>query len=370
VYSVTSLVRTAAACLATLCAAHAANAQVQAPNRMVMDADTAARVEKLSTDPFRWIILHSKNAAPRPATAAESAAQPQEPIRPKATLEKKSAVNAAKIEAAKRPVLVGRQAVAVAESAPVGAKPATIGVPAPVAAYVPPVAPVTLPAAAPAAQPAATENAGASLQVGKVLADIMDFDGVSLAPNGAILASSGASVFGRPNTFSAKKPNPVLASLDLDKVKKMARLDYEVPESAGSFGGAGIRVGVAGDGIDLSQLVSASAVDGLLSIEVDVTVATTLKVILIGPTERPDGAYPSFRLPVEPGRRTYGLLLTDFATATWVSGAPDIAEVLKNLKGVGVEYTRSSGLSPTDTGVFWVGDIHINQAKQVVSAGK
>ncbi len=324
----------------------------QAPKRFEMDAETAARMEKLSKDPFRWIILHSKTPTPKAKEAAEIAVQNAEPrVRPAVEIAKKLPENIAKTEPAKRTAPALAQPVAkTADMSPAVAKTSQSVT----------VAPVTKAAA----------DKDISLQVGKVVAEVMDFSDVKVKFNGTIEAASGASIFGRPITFSARNPNPVVASLSLDKDKKMARLEYDVPEAAGSFGGAGIKIDVAADGLDLSQLVGGEVVDGLLSMEVDTTVAMTLKVILMGPQQRSDAAYPSFRLPIEPGRRTYGLLLADFAAATWTLGAPGIAETLKNVIGVGVEYTRRSAFSPTDRGVFWVGDIQIHQAKQIAVAGK
>lgn len=350
--------------VALLATIHGVNAQdqLQAPKGFTLeqatkglnlDAEAAARVEKLSKDPFRWIILHSKTSRPKVSEVLEPPVQSPDQPRAKASVDKKVTANLSK-------VLPPARVTANVTQGTSGNKAANLVVASPVITPgLPPGSPLT-----------GTEDKGVGLQVGKVLADIIDFSDVKVKFGGTIEAVSGASVYGRPVIFSARSPNPVVASLSLDREKKMARLEYDVPEGAGSFGGAGIKVDLATDGLDLSQLVRGDITDGLLSIEIDVNVASTLKIILMGPQNRPDAAYPSFRLPVEPGKRTYGLLLADFAAATWALGAPTIAETLKNIMGVGVEYTRSSALSPADRGVFWVGDIQINQAKQIAVAGK
>jgi hypothetical protein len=324
--------------LVTTCASPA-GAQV-APG-VKIDAEATARIEKASTDPFRWIILHSKpRAAATPA--APPAPAPQIAVKP----------------APKPP----RRNTGNSKPEPETARPADT------VAVVPNIQSTT-PTAQPNITATATINSDDSGVVeGDLIHEVIDFDVLKSSLGNTIEGTNGATT-GALNTFSFNSPSPVKAALGFDNKRKLMRVDYDVPETVGQYGGAGFKVNIAGDGKSMGQLVKGDVVNGMLIIEVDSTVKTHLKIFVVGPNENTKGSYPFFRLPVEPGLRTYGLMLADFITPAWDASAPDIGQALGKVLGVGIEYSRGDAFGEGDKGTFWVGNIRFSNAKQVV-AGK
>jgi hypothetical protein len=310
--------------------AHAQGAQ--GGQGVQISPEAAARIEKLSKAPFRWISMQSD--APRP-TGSDGA--PRRAATP-----------------------------APAPAAPVRRPTEQARAPAPSAND----KPVTPTQAAPREKVTAQEEAArktvevvdASLSEGNVLFRIADFSTAEMTPNGLIKMEQGTSISEKIITFSENSPSPVAANHFFDTAKKMVRVDYKVPASVGGFGGAGIRTFTPGDGIDLSSAVVGSEVKAFLILDLDVSVATTLKIILVGPKNNATGAFPYFKLPVVPGRKTYGLFLDDFITPAWAKNAPDIDTAMTNVMGIGVEYSRSDALGQGDQGSFWVGNIRISEA--------
>jgi hypothetical protein len=323
-----------------LCALWAAPLQVQAQAAggtevvpgVNINAAAAAKIEKMSSDPFRWIILHA-NTVRTPVA---------EPV-PAATATSKPRAAPARTTAPRTVSAKPAEALAIATPKP---------------------------EPAPQANNPSIDVNEQGMSEGAVLHKVFDFGTAKLRDDGAIETASGAYVAARVNTYSAKSPNPVEASSSFDKARKLVRVDYSVPETVGSSGGAGVRINVEGDGVDLKQLVNGENVNGMLVIDIDASAATSLKIALLGPSEHPQGAYPYFRLPVEPGLRTYGLMLADFVQAPWSSTASDIATALTKVIGIEVEYSRGFAMGKADKGSFWVGNIRISNVQQVAAAKK
>jgi hypothetical protein len=296
-----------------------------------INAAAAAKIEKMSSDPFRWIILHA-NTVRTPAAADTSAATPSKP-------------RAAPVRTAAPRTTPAKPSETLAIATPIPQPTTQVKIPA-------------------------VDVNEQGVSEGAVLHKVIDFSTAKLRDDGAIETASGAFVGARVNTYSAKSPNPVEASSSFDKVRKLVRVDYSVPETVGSSGGAGVRINVEGEGVELKQLVNGENVSGMLVIDIDASAATSLKIALLGPVENPQGAYPYFRLPVEPGLRTYGLMLADFVQAPWSSTAADIATALTKVLAVEVEYSRGYALGKADKGTFWVGNIRISNLQQVAAASK
>lgn len=304
--------RLCATCIALFALMHTcAISWAQSPGAFIKP-EAAARIEKLANDPFRWIILHG------------TAPKTTEPI--------KSSAN--------------QRATRTSTRTPVNQSSET-----------------------------STTNArskqfasGALVSEGRVLRSVIDFASAKKMTDGSIEAIDGAFVEAKINTFSFNSPNPVSASLDFDTKRKLVRLDYGVPETVGLFGGAGIRINLVSEEVSLAkQLIQGDQVGGMLIAQIDVKFATRLKIFIIGHEDQLDGAYPYFILPVEPGLRTYGLLLEDAIQPEWSATAPDIAKVLQKVMGVGIEYSRGDALGQADHGSFWVGSIRFSQVKQVAA---
>jgi hypothetical protein len=301
-----------------------------------LDSDATARIEKASSDPFRWIILHTKPRAntPKPAQAAPAPA-PQAAAKP-------APKNTTRRNNQKPELEVGKP-TETAQTQPATDTANTIA-------------------------SSAVGNESASVMEGDLIHEVIDFDTVKSATGSNIEDHNGATTSGL-NTFSFNSPSPVKAALNFDDKRKLMRVDYDVPETVGQYGGAGFRVAVAEGGKSMGALVKGEKVDGMLVIEVDSSVKTHLKIFIAGPTESANGAFPFFRLPVEPGLRTYGLMLADFITPPWDAAAPTISQTLSKVLGVGVEYSRGDAVGEGDKGTFWVGNIRFSNTKQVV-AGK
>jgi hypothetical protein len=327
--SMLSILTVCALCAAPLHVhAQAAGSTEVAPG-VSINAAAAAKIEKMSSDPFRWIILHANTV--RTPAAADTAV----PGKPRAAPVRTAAPRTAPAKPS--------ETLAIATPRPQSTAQVT--------------------------NPTIDVNEQ-GVSEGAVLHRVIDFSTAKLRDDGAIETTSGANVAARVNTYSAKSPNPVEASSSFDKARNLVRVDYSVPETVGSSGGAGVRINVEGDGVDLKQLVNGENVNGMLVIDIDASAATSLKIALLGPSEHPQGAYPYFRLPVEPGLRTYGLMLADFVQAPWSSTASDIATALTKVIGVEVEYSRGFAMGKADKGSFWVGNIRISNVQQVAAAKK
>jgi hypothetical protein len=308
-----------------------------------IDAEATARIEKASTDPFRWIILHSKPRATATPAAPPTPA-PQIAVKPVPKPPRRNTGNSKPEPETTRP--------------------------ADTVAAVPNIQPTT-----PAAQANTAATATATMSSddsgvveGDLIHEVIDFDVLKSSLGNTVEGTNGATT-GALNTFSFNSPSPVKAALGFDNKRKLMRVDYDVPETVGQYGGAGFKVNIAGDGKSMGQLVKGNTVNGMMIIEVDSSVKTRLKIFIVGPNENAKGSYPFFRLPVEPGLRTYGLMLADFITPSWDASAPDISQALEKVLGVGVEYSRGDAIGEGDKGTFWVGNIRFSNAKQVV-AGK
>jgi hypothetical protein len=198
---------------------------------------------------------------------------------------------------------------------------------------------------------------------------VIDMDSAVVSPQGLISDPQGGGyVSPMLNRYSERKPNPTKSSMTLDSQAGLLRVDYKVPADVGAHGGTDIFLQLPDDGADLSALLVPASNDaletdlpppgsGLLEIELDTTVFTRLKIALVGPQERPDGAYPYFILPVQPGRRIYGLWLADFRQAHWVKGAPDLNTALRRVLAVSVGYSRGEAQGVGDEGRFSVGQV-------------
>jgi hypothetical protein len=281
------------------------------------DIKPSERLQRAVDAPFRWILLHS--AAPRP--------RPTEPVADKP-----------------RP------------RAATPSKAAAVPVPLPPAMLADRVAPPSPPPA----------------PLAETVLDVIDMALARTQPSGVIEDPSGGYVQPLLRRYSTVSPNPVTASMQHEPERGLLRVDYTVPASVGAAGGTNVWLNLAGEGVDLRQLLPGGAGverpdgqaqpgDGLLEIELDVSAPTRLKVFIVGPTESPGGAYPYFILPVEPGLRRYGLLLSDFLQPAWASNAPDITLALSSALAVGVEYSRGDAGGLADQGSFWVGGVRFSR---------
>jgi hypothetical protein len=325
----------------------ASNLVAQSAEEKTPDKEKILKLEKTADSPFRWILLNSKikrnTTAPAELKPAESkpvvavtAPPPQTTRKPPTPVSKTAKGKSKETKVAAIPL-------STIESVVKNPPPAAISEDTKLA-------PVSVTPKA-KSRDANQEN---------IIYEFADFEDAEKFANGNLESKNGAWIGSEVNTFSQQRPNPVTASQVLDKVKNLVRVNYDVPDTVGRYGGAGIIVNSKGEGVNLEKMVDGKNVNGVLVIEIDVTVATRLKISVQGPKSNTEGAYPYFILPVEPGIRTYGLVLEDFRTPAWSANAPSIQEALGNVKAVGVEYSRGDAFGQGDKGSFWVGEIRFS----------
>jgi hypothetical protein len=310
------------------------------------EKDKILKLEKMADSPFRWILLNSKikrnantTAETKPVEskpAVVAAPPPPQNRKPTAPVTKTAKGKSKDTKLAAVPL-------STIESVIKNPPPAAVSeniklIPTPVAPK--------------------TKSGDANQE--NVIYEFADFENAEKFANGNLEAKNGSWIGADVNTFSQQRPNPVTASHILDKEKNLVRVNYDVPDTVGRYGGAGIIINSKGDGVNLEKMVDGKNVNGILVIEIDVTVATRLKISVQGPKSNTEGAYPYFILPVEPGSRTYGLVLADFRTPAWSANAPSIQEALGNVKAVAVEYSRGDAFGQGDKGSFWVGEIRFS----------
>jgi hypothetical protein len=310
------------------------------------EKDKILKLEKLADSPFRWILLNSKIKRNSVAPSEVKPAEPKPVVvatPPPPTSRKPVAVVAKVAKSKLKDTKVSVVPLSTIESVIKNPPPAAVSEDTKLTP-----APVT------------PKSKSRDNNQENVIYEFADFDDAEKFANGNLQAKNGSWIAADVNTFSQQRPNPVTANHILDKEKSLVRVNYDVPDTVGRYGGAGIIINSKGEGVNLEKMVDGKNVNGILVIEIDVTVATRLKISVQGPKSNSEGAYPYFILPVEPGVRTYGLVLEDFRTPAWSANAPSIQEALGNVKAVAVEYSRGDAFGQGDKGSFWVGEIRFS----------
>lgn len=326
------------------------------------------RAQKMAEQPFRWIILSSNIQRGRTTPTAPNAPSPTTPT----TTAPAPAPSAAPVAPPSPPRATSPSVARNVPARRPDPAPATVSPLSPSASKptpsdtssssVPTASNASASGSVSVASMASEEDSGPPPR--RVMLQVLDPATAERLPDGSYEDTSGSFVPAQPHHYSAQLPDPVLASLRLDGTRRLFRVDYNVPAAVGQSGGAGSRALLNGSGIALwPPANNGNLEDALLEVEVDASAPMRLKVFIVGPQARSDGAYPYFVLPVTPGLRTYGLYLADFVQPAWSSTAPDIREALQNVQGVGVEYSRGDALGKEDRGTFWFGAIRFSQPR-------